>query len=133
MDIQKMIARHKNSHALATIAATKVDDPSAYVLLIMIETDIYYHLLKNLLWRNYSKYVNAGIYIFEPELLDEISSKNVVSIERDVSRNFWKTGIKWLFTRITAIGWILELYRIYAGAYWYIWKKMQTGWLWLPQ
>lgn len=83
ISIPEMIALHKSSNALVTIATTEVENPSAYGV---IESD------KNGLATSFvekpapdavvSKFINAGIYIFEPEVLNEIPDESIVSVER---------------------------------------------------
>ncbi len=84
IDIQKMIDLHKSSQAVATIAATEVEDPSAYGVIecdskgyavSFIEKPKPEHIS--------SKFINAGIYIFEPEILKEIANNSAVSVERE--------------------------------------------------
>ncbi|MHB8064626.1 MAG: sugar phosphate nucleotidyltransferase [Ruminiclostridium sp.] len=85
IDIQKMMVYHKNSHALATIAVTEVQDPSSYGV---IEYDTKGYAVsfveKPEAEQIFSNFINAGIYIFEPEILREIPIDSVVSVEREI-------------------------------------------------
>ena len=95
IDIQKMIDFHKSKKALVTIAVTEVEDPSAYGV---IETDANGYAVsfveKPEPWQASSNYINAGIYIFEPEILKEIAMDCVVSVERDTFPKILAKGNK---------------------------------------
>ena len=84
IDIQEMLAYHKNSHALATIAVTEVQDPSPYGV-IEYDKDGYAvsFIEKPKPEQISSNFINAGIYIFEPEILKEIPISRAVSVERE--------------------------------------------------
>ncbi|MHB8061153.1 MAG: sugar phosphate nucleotidyltransferase [Ruminiclostridium sp.] len=95
LDINKIIAYHKNSHALATIAVKEVEDPSAYGV---IDTDANGYAVsfveKPMKGQISSNSINAGIYIFEPEIFKEIPINKVVSVERDVFPKLLEKGYK---------------------------------------
>ena len=95
IDIQKMVDHHKNSHALATIAVTEVQDPSAYGV-IEYDKDGYAvsFIEKPKPEQISSNFINAGIYIFEPEILEEIQMNSVVSIERETFPKILAKGHK---------------------------------------
>lgn len=84
IDIQEMIHFHKSSNALATIAVTEVEDPSAYGV---IEYDANGYAVsfieKPQPDQISSKYINAGTYIFEQKVLEEIPEERAVSIEKE--------------------------------------------------
>lgn len=83
IDISDMIRFHKEKGALATIAVTKVDNPSAYGVIEHDENGfITAFKEKPQPHESNSNLINAGVYIFEPELLKEIPSGRAVSIER---------------------------------------------------
>ncbi len=93
ISIPEMLTLHKSSKALVTIATTEVENPSAYGV---IETD------ENGLAKSFiekpspnaivSKSINAGIYIFEPEVLNEIPSERVISVERHTFPSILEQG-----------------------------------------
>lgn len=85
IDICKMTDYHRKSRALATIAVTEVQDPSAYGV-IKYDGDGYAvsFIEKPKPEQIFSNFINAGIYIFEPEVLKKIPANKVVSVERDV-------------------------------------------------
>lgn len=94
-DISEMISFHKEKGALATIAVTHVDNPSAYGV---IEHDKNGYITafreKPNPSETNSDLINAGIYIFEPELLKEIPAGRAVSIERETYPLLLEKGYK---------------------------------------
>lgn len=95
IDISEMIRFHKEKRALATIAATRVDNPSAYGV---IEHDEHGFITafkeKPQPHESSSNLINAGVYIFEPQLLDEIPSGRAVSVERETYPLLLQKGFK---------------------------------------
>jgi len=84
IDITDMIRFHREKGAHATIAVTRVADPSAYGV---IEHDgngfATAFKEKPRPHETGSNLINAGIYIFEPCILDEIPAGRAVSVERE--------------------------------------------------
>ena len=84
LDITAMIDFHRQSRAVATIAVTPVEDPTAYGL---IETDAkgkISRFLEKPSWEQVTtNMINAGIYVLEPEVLARIPPGKQVSIERE--------------------------------------------------
>lgn len=85
MNLGRMIEAHRSSDALATIALTSVEDPTAYGLVEVdhemqvnrfIEKPSYDDVTTNL--------INAGVYVLEPEVLAMIPAGQEVSIEREI-------------------------------------------------
>lgn len=95
IDIQKMMNYHKNSHTLATIAVTEVEDPSAYGV---IENDKWGYAVSFIEKPDAesitSHFINAGIYIFEPVIFKEISLDGPVSVERETFPKLLENGQK---------------------------------------
>jgi len=95
MDYKDLIRFHKSKAASVTIAVTRVDNPSAYGV---IEYD------KN----NYaisftekpkanaikSHYINAGVYVIEPEVLKGIPGNRPISVERETFPSLLQNGKK---------------------------------------
>jgi mannose-1-phosphate guanylyltransferase len=119
IDVSKMIDFHRSKKALATIAVTEVQDPSMYGV---IEYDANGYAVtfkeKPKKGESSSKSVNAGIYIFEPEIFSEIASDRAVSIEREVFPNLLNDNKK------------ISIYQ--SGSYWMdigtIQKYRQAHW-----
>lgn len=84
IDISDMIRFHKEKKAVATIAATQVEDVSAYGV-IEYDKNGYITAFKEKPKpeETTSNLINAGVYIFEPEVLNEIPAGRAVSVERE--------------------------------------------------
>lgn len=94
-DISDMISFHKQKGALATIAVTHVDNPSAYGVIEHDENGfITAFKEKPKPDETSSNLINAGVYIFEPELLKEIPAGRAVSIERETYPLLLSKGYK---------------------------------------
>lgn len=105
IDLTAMIEFHRQRQAVATIAATLVDDPTAYGL---IETDnrgrICRFREKPSREEVTTNMINAGIYVLEPEILAKIPPGKKVSIEKET------------FQQLLAGG--EEIYPYSSSAYW---------------
>lgn len=84
INIIDMLKFHKEKRASVTIAVTRVENPSHYGV-IEYNEDLYAESFteKPKPSEIKSNYINAGIYIFEPDVLKEIPGSKVVSIERE--------------------------------------------------
>src|SRR6266446_3261587 len=83
VDLEAVIALHRERKAKATIVLTPVENPSAYGL---VETDPQGNIRRFLEKPNADEItcdtINAGIYILEPETFDRIPKDTPWSIER---------------------------------------------------
>src|SRR5712671_2384281 len=83
VDLQAVIALHRERRAKATIVLTPVDNPSAYGL---VETDASSNVQRFLEKPDENQItcstINAGIYILEPDTFDRIPADTPWSIER---------------------------------------------------
>jgi mannose-1-phosphate guanylyltransferase len=88
-----MLEFHRQRKAVATIALTPVENPSAYGL---IETDDNGRVLRFLEKPEPSEIttnlINAGTYILEPEVLEQIPPDMQVSIEREIYPKLVSSG-----------------------------------------
>ncbi|MCH3963180.1 MAG: NDP-sugar synthase [Clostridium sp.] len=95
MPYEKFIKYHREKNAQISIAMTEVEDPSQYGV---IEFDnnscIKAFKEKPKKGETDSKWINAGIYIFEPEVLNEIPKNEIVSIEKDTYPLLLNKGYK---------------------------------------
>jgi mannose-1-phosphate guanylyltransferase len=84
LDIKAMVKGHRENGGLGTIAVWQVEDPSAFGV-VKLERDarISDFQEKPSLAEAKSNLINAGVYVFEPEILDYIG-KGQVSLEREV-------------------------------------------------
>lgn len=95
IDISEMIRFHKEKGALATIAVTQVDNPSVYGVIEHDENGfITAFKEKPQPHESSSNLINSGVYIFEPQLLNEIPSGRAVSIERETYPLLLQKGFK---------------------------------------
>ena len=83
IDLNAVVARHRERRALATIVLTPVDNPSAYGL---VETDAHGNVRRFLEKPGPDEItcdtINAGIYLLEPATFDRIPDDTPWSIER---------------------------------------------------
>jgi mannose-1-phosphate guanylyltransferase len=84
LDVSDLCAFHRARRALATIALTPVEDPSRYGV---VATDgdgrVLAFVEKPPVGQAPSNLINAGTYVFEPEVLDRIPPERRVSMERE--------------------------------------------------
>jgi len=93
IDLTEVIEAQLGSEALATITLTSVDDPTAYGL---VEVD---HRLRVKRFVEkpgsdevHTSLINAGIYVFEREVLNMIPKGREVSLEREIFRQLQAMG-----------------------------------------
>ena len=105
IDLNDLLRFHKEKRADVTIAATRVSNPSSYGV---IEYDEFGFATtfteKPKPGEAKSDFINAGIYVFEPNVLDLIPSDRVVSVEKETFPLLLKKGYK------------IAVYR--GGTYW---------------
>jgi len=84
IDITEMMRLHRERGAQATIAVTRVANPSAYGVIEHDEKGFVTAFKeKPKPHETRSNLINAGTYIFEPEILNEIPAGRAVSVERE--------------------------------------------------
>ena len=91
INIARMFRLHKRKDALATIALTSVDDPSAYGVARLDGSRIVEFVEKPKKDEAPSNLINAGFYILEPEVLDMIP-EGFSMLEKDVFPKLAKQG-----------------------------------------
>ncbi len=83
MDLADMLACHQNKGARVTISLNRVDDPSAFGV---VETDsaqrVQRFIEKPPLAEATTNWINAGIYILEPEVLEPVPANSHYMFER---------------------------------------------------
>ena len=84
LSFSDFLAFHRKRRALATVALHEVEDPSPFGVVGMDGTRITRFVEKPAAQEAPSHLVNAGRYLFEPEVLDEIPADVPVSMEREV-------------------------------------------------
>ncbi|TZE82435.1 nucleotidyltransferase family protein [Calorimonas adulescens] len=95
INLRDLIDYHMASGARVTIALTRVDNPSAYGL---VETDndgrITAFKEKPRPEEITTNFINAGIYVFERDVLDFIPAGREVSVEKEVYPGLLSAGVK---------------------------------------
>ncbi|WP_196600897.1 sugar phosphate nucleotidyltransferase [Pectinatus frisingensis] len=95
INFSEMLRYHKRQHAAVTIAVTRVEDPSAYGV---IEYDKNGYALSFCEKPDpneiVSHFINAGVYIFEPEVLEHIPTGHAVSVEKEIFPQLLQDGKK---------------------------------------
>lgn len=89
INIPRMFRLHKRKNALATIALTTVDDPSQYGVARLDGSRIVEFVEKPT--NPPSNLINAGFYIFEPEVIDMIPNSYSM-LEKDIFPKIAKLG-----------------------------------------
>lgn len=93
LDVKAMVRAHRENGGLGTIALWQVEDPTAFgVVKLERDTRITDFQEKPSLAEAKSNLINAGVYVFEPEILDYIG-KGQVSIEREVFPRIMEYGL----------------------------------------
>ena len=84
LDLTALLAFHAERKALATIALTPVEDPSRYGVVTTDEAGrVLAFVEKPPAGQAPSNLINAGVYVFEPEVLDRIPAGGRVSMEHE--------------------------------------------------
>lgn len=85
IDLSQVVQFHRKKDALATLALTHVAEPSEYGVVV---TDHVGHIRQYLEKPSHrqvnSNCVNTGIYVLEPELLDDIKPNTVCDFSNDI-------------------------------------------------
>lgn len=93
-DLNAQLALHQSGAADATLHVTEVDDARAFGVVEMQSDQI---LTFNEKMENPpSKIINAGCYIFNPDLIDSIPADRVVSVERETFPGLINQGARLL-------------------------------------
>ncbi|MEK7657522.1 MAG: NDP-sugar synthase [Elusimicrobiota bacterium] len=93
LDLRAFLARHRNAHAEASIALTRVQDPTLYGL---VDTDGSGRIRRFLEKPSQDEItcdtINAGAYLFEPSALDLIPAGVPYSLERGLFPRLLQEG-----------------------------------------
>jgi len=85
IDLEKMLNHHQKTRALATDALTEVRDPSRFGSAVLDSTGRITRFIEKPEPKDaVSHFINAGIYIIEPEVLKMIPPERNVSLEREI-------------------------------------------------
>lgn len=85
VDLGQVVEFHRARGAMATIVLTPVDDPSAYgVVPTADDGRVLGFIEKPARGDATTNLINAGVYVFEPGVLDRIPADRIVSAEREL-------------------------------------------------
>ncbi len=85
IDLKELLAAHQKNKAVATIALSKVDDPSRYGVARRAGEKILEFVEKPKKEDAPSNYISSGYYVLSPQIFDYIdTSKDFMMLERDV-------------------------------------------------
>ncbi len=82
LDLDDLIDFHLSTNGLLTMALTSVDKPSDWGVVRMQGAKVYSYLEKPPARRDLSNIINAGVYIFEPQVFDYLV--NATRLEKDI-------------------------------------------------
>lgn len=84
LDLDELVSFHSEHGAQATIALTRVADPSAFgVVPTRADGEVVAFVEKPPKGQAPTSWINAGTYVLEPEVFDRIPPRFTVSIERE--------------------------------------------------
>ncbi|QAT50342.1 NDP-sugar synthase [Caproiciproducens sp. NJN-50] len=95
MDFMELVTFHQSRSAAVTIAVTQVDNPSAYGVIEQDENGYATSFTEKPRAEEIrSNYINAGVYVMEPEVLRGIPEGRPVSVERETFPALLRSGSK---------------------------------------
>ena len=94
LNLSDLLKFHKSKHSIATISLTSVSNPTQYGVVELKDGYILSFKEKPNPNEVTSNMINAGLYIFEPEILKHIPNNIVVSIEKDIYPVLINKGFK---------------------------------------
>jgi mannose-1-phosphate guanylyltransferase/phosphomannomutase len=93
VDLTKLVARHDDSGALATIGLVQVDNPLEFAIVITRDDGTVERFLEKPSWGQvFSDTINTGIYILEPAVFDHIPADCAVDFASDVFPHMLAAG-----------------------------------------
>jgi NDP-sugar pyrophosphorylase family protein len=93
LPLKKMIAFHRKNRNLATLGLARVEDPTMYGLVLLNKQKrVTAFLEKPTADKVVTDTINAGVYIFEPEVFNFIPDTVPCSVERVVFPNILQAG-----------------------------------------
>lgn len=92
LDIQDFIAAHESGGGIATMAVTRVADAGRYGSVVLDEEGCVKGFSEKGESTAADGFINAGLYIFEPEIFSYIPEKCFVSMEKSVFPRLLQAG-----------------------------------------
>jgi len=95
LNLEKILAEHREKGAFATIGLVKINDPASYGLVIMdSESNIKRFIEKPKQEEIVTDIINAGVYVFSPAIFNEILPGKSASLEKEVFPSLLEKGMK---------------------------------------
>ncbi len=95
VDVGELYEFHRRKAATATLALTRVKDPSQFGIVELNDTQqVIRFLEKPSQEETFSDLVNAGIYVLEPEVTDVIPEREMFDFSKDVFPRLLKKDVK---------------------------------------
>jgi len=105
LNIRKLMVKHHQAGAEATIALHRVEDPSRFgVVPIAADGRVEAFVEKPDADDSPSNWINAGTYVFEPSIIERIAPGRKVSIERETFPRMAADGV--MFAQQSSSYWI---------------------------
>ncbi|WP_184583498.1 mannose-1-phosphate guanyltransferase [Lipingzhangella halophila] len=93
IDLSDMVRFHRENGAMVTIGLKRVANPLEFGIIIVDEQGRVQRFLEKPTWGQvFSDTVNTGIYIMEPEVLDQVAEGEIVDWSGDVFPKLLKDG-----------------------------------------
>jgi len=92
VDVRAVIDFHKSKNALMTLTAVRVDSPERYGILSINEEGAVINFVEKPTYRPQSNLANAGVYVFEPEVLTYVYEDKKQKISVDLMPKVLRTG-----------------------------------------
>src|ERR1022692_464188 len=103
-DLSDLVRFHKDNGALVTVALARVPDPLEFGIVIADEDGRIQRFLEKPTWGQvFSDTVNTGIYVMEPEVLEQVAPGEVVDWSGDVFPKLLELGAP-------VFGWVADGY-----------------------
>jgi len=84
-DLGRVLAFHRENNAVATVTLTRVESPLEYGVVITDDNHRIVRFLEKPSWGEvFSDQVNTGIYVLEPEILENLESDRFYDFSKDV-------------------------------------------------
>ncbi|MFA5034737.1 MAG: NDP-sugar synthase [Candidatus Margulisiibacteriota bacterium] len=112
IDLTAMIALHKKKKAKVTLSLTRVEDPTAYGLVLADHDGRITHFVEKPSWEKLSLYasygatdrINAGFYVIDPSVFKDVPKGKEHSFERQLFPSLLEAGA--------------PMYAYYSDRYW---------------
>jgi len=94
LNISKMVNYHKEKKAQVTLALTEVEDPTAFGLILTDEDGRVTRFLEKPSWDMVTaKTINAGTYVIDPKIFDNVPKGKPYSFERQLYPDLLEAGV----------------------------------------